>query len=209
MERHTVQQGECLHSIAYERGFFWQTLWNHAENASLRRRRRTEHTLMPGDEIFIPDSQTREESAQTDRRHRYRRRGVPAQLRIQLLANDQPRADLPYVLEVDGRLIRGTTDAEGWIRCPIPPNARHGKLRLGQDQQEEYELNLGHIDPVEEVTGIQGRLRNMGFLASPIDGELNERTRQAIRAFQAHYDLPVTGESDDATRQKLVEIHGS
>jgi peptidoglycan hydrolase-like protein with peptidoglycan-binding domain len=37
---------------------------------------------------------------------------------------------------------------------------------------------------------------------------LGESTRGAIRAFQKERNLNVTGELDDATRQKLKEMHG-
>jgi peptidoglycan hydrolase-like protein with peptidoglycan-binding domain len=38
---------------------------------------------------------------------------------------------------------------------------------------------------------------------------LRQETRQAIERFQSRQGLPVTGNADDATREKLVEINGS
>lgn len=207
MAEYTVRPGDCLHSIAFERGLYWETIWRHPQNAALRERRQEAHVVHPGDRIFIPERNRKEESRMTDQHHRFRRKGVPANLRLQLMDHDRPRADLPYVLEIDGDLRRGTTDGEGWIRCAIPPNARRGTLTLGEDQEERYELNLGHIDPVEEIAGVQERLNNLGFGCGRNDGQLGERTRTALRAFQAKHELPVSGEPDQATRDKLLRIY--
>ena len=33
---HTVQPGECIDSIAFQHGFFPDTLWDHGDNAALK-----------------------------------------------------------------------------------------------------------------------------------------------------------------------------
>ena len=53
--RHRVQPGECLVSISESYGFFWETLWSHPENETLRNRRRDPTVLLPGDEVFVPE----------------------------------------------------------------------------------------------------------------------------------------------------------
>ena len=32
---HTVEQNECVSSIADDNGLYWETIWNHSENAAL------------------------------------------------------------------------------------------------------------------------------------------------------------------------------
>jgi hypothetical protein len=57
-----VHQGDCLNSIADETGFFWETLWNHASNDSLKQQRRDPNVLEPGDVVHVPDKTPKQES---------------------------------------------------------------------------------------------------------------------------------------------------
>jgi N-acetylmuramoyl-L-alanine amidase len=74
--------------------------------------------------------------------------------------------------------------------------------------REELELGLGEIDPVEDISGVQARLNNLGFHCGEEDGEHDALLEQAIADFQARHDLEPTGELDDATRATLLEEHG-
>jgi len=79
---HKVLSGDCIHSIADAYGHFWETVWSHPDNSDLRRKRDTPAVLQPGDEVVVPDLRVESESAATDKKHRFRRRGVPVSLRI-------------------------------------------------------------------------------------------------------------------------------
>src|SRR5260370_22392801 len=79
---HVVQEGECLLSIAYQHGFLWETIWNLPANAQLRGTRKDPGQLLVGDRIMIPERETKEVSADTDKWHRFVKRGVPAKLRL-------------------------------------------------------------------------------------------------------------------------------
>ncbi|MEW6363378.1 MAG: peptidoglycan-binding protein [Acidobacteriota bacterium] len=207
MPYYKVRQGDCVSSIAEKRGFTWQTIWDHPDNASLKRKRKDPNVLLPGDQVFIPEKRVRQESGGTEQRHSFRKKGVPAKLRLRVLDDqDQPRANEPYTLEIDGKVVSGSTDSDGRIECPISPSAAHAKLLLGQ---EEFELALGNVDPIEELTGVQARLNNLGFDCGQVDGKLGSKTEAALRDFQAYYGLKETGEPDDSTRKKLVDIYGS
>ncbi len=68
-------------------------------------------------------------------------------------------------------------------------------------------LRIGVLDPVESVSGVQQRLRRLG-LACGHETTLGPGTREVLARFQTLHDLDVTGEPDDVTRRKLVELAG-
>lgn len=211
MPNYTVKQGDCIESIALKHGHLWQTLWDDSNNADLRNKRKEPNLLFPGDVVFIPEKRIKEESGQTEQRHRFMLKGVPSKLQMQLLdEEDEPRSNMEYIIEIDGTFYRGVTNADGWIRRPIMPDAKRGKLIIIEDgTQESYELNLGHMNPIDQDIGVQQRLNNLGFDCGATNGALNEETKDAIIEFQNKYRLPTTGKPDEATRQKLEKIHGS
>lgn len=204
---HTASSGESVTSIAESYGFFWQTVWDHDKNAELKQKRKTPNVIAPGDEVFIPPKQKKEESRATEAKHTFKRKGVPAMLRIQLLELDEPRANEPYILEIDGQLISGETDGDGIIEQPISPKARGGILKL-PNSGEEWPIRIGHLDPVDTPQGVQQRLNNLGFDAGDETGDLTaSATVEALKRFQAKHGLEATGELTSETTAKLEEIH--
>lgn len=208
-EDYMVEQGECLSSIAYEHGFFWRTLWNHPSNAELKTQRKNPNVLLKGDTVHIPDLTLKQESGATEQLHKFKLKGVPEKLRITLLdASKKPRANLDYIIVIDGDSRRGKTDSKGLLVESIPPNAQQGKLILGQKRAETIALNLGRLDPITELSGVKARMVNLGLYRGGIDANLDAATKKALSDFQVQQGLPVTGAPDDATRQKLLQLHG-
>lgn len=205
---YVVKQGDCMSKIAVETGFFWDTLWNLPENQELKSRRGDPNILLPGDKVFIPEIRKKSESGATDTSYRFVRKGVPSKLRLQIQKFGKVRAKDSYLLDIDGALSNGTLDEDGFLEVPIPGKAKKGRLIVGNDKQT-FEFDLGGIDPLEETSGIQGRLNNLGYGAGVPDGILGPATQLAIRRFQKDQRLPETGEPNDATLAKLQEVHGS
>lgn len=200
-----VQQGDSLSSIAFRFGMNWQALWNHPGNAGLKSTRKNPNVLYPGDIVCIPKKAPRTETCSTDARYRFVRKATPDKLKIRLLDDFEPRAHLPYTLVVDGNTTSGSTDGAGRIEEWISPGAK--EVRLILDSGEEYPFDLGHIDPIDTVTGLQGRLHNLRFL-DEITGEMDEATKSALRAFQKANGLRQTGEPDRDTQSKLIAWYG-
>src|SRR5438046_1679636 len=73
-EDYQVQRGDCINSIAFDGGFFWETLWHHASNASLKSKRKDPNVLMEGDFVHIPDIIFKEELVATEESHRFKRK---------------------------------------------------------------------------------------------------------------------------------------
>jgi hypothetical protein len=202
----TVSQGDSIPSLAKDYGFFPDTIWNHGANAGLRAKRKSMNQLFPGDEVFIPDLQKRIETRGTDATHKFKRKGVPARIKMQVLLLGEPRKNEPYVLVIDGKSYSGTLDGEGKFEQVIPPNAKGGQLLLNGGK-ESIPVNIGYLNPVSEVSGMQQRLNNLGFFCGNEDGDLDDKTKEAVSNFQQRNGLKVTGAPDAATQAKLQELH--
>jgi len=207
-KKYTVRQGDCISSIAFKYGLFPDTIWNDSKNNKLKQDRKDPNVLLPGDEVYIRDKEEKEESCSSEKKHRFKRKGVPERLRIQFMdEEDKPRSNESYTLEIDGDLSESKTDKDGKVEIWIPPNAKKGKITF-PDSGEEYELELGELDPVTEITGVQARLSNLGFYEGEVDGKMCEELEQAIRDFQENKGLETTGKLDESFRQKLEKVYG-
>ncbi len=206
-EKYIVNQGDCLSSIAAERGLFWQTIWNDPANSRLKSKRKDPNVLCPGDVVMLHDKRPKSAPAATDRRHRFCRKGVPEKLLLQIIEDGQPRANESYTLDIDGALIQGVTDAEGRVEEAIPPNAKKARLLLG-NEQTEYRLDLGHLDPIDLLSGVQARLNSLGYDCGVADGTPGPRTEAALKRFQQEHSLTESGTADQQTQQKLREVYG-
>jgi hypothetical protein len=207
---YVVAEGDCIESIAADAGFLWTTIWDHPQNADLKNARGTQNVLLPDDRVYIPEKKLKQIGRPTDQRHSFVRKGLPCKLRLCLKLLDEPRRNVPYVLNIDGTLHNGTTDDNGCIEVVIPPGAAGGQLTVGADSicQQVYTLDLGGMDPITETVGIQKRLWNLGFNCE-LTGEMDDATASAIARFQAKQELEPTGELDASTIDKLKSCHGS
>jgi hypothetical protein len=207
---YVVKKGDCISSIALATGHFWETIWNDPANTELRETRKNPNVLLPGDRITIPEMQPKTESGVTEARHRFVRLGSPEILQIRFEhAKDEPYTDEPYTIAIDDESRDGCTDADGFLREIIPPDAQVAIVRFDQFD-EEYNFGLGHLEPIDTIKGVQERLANLGFLRGGCHGKLDLRTTTAIRRYQeAHAMETRTGELDDATRQHILETHKS
>ena len=206
MPTYIAAQGDSIPSIAKDKGFFWKTIWNHGNNASLKSKRKNPNVLFPGDEVFIPELETKDFSKGTDAKHKFKRKGEPVKIILKLLKSDgKPRANIPYVLTVEGKDYKGNTDGDGIIKQFIPNNAKTGMLKLDNDPNQCFPVRIGALDPIDEITGIQQRLSNLGFDCDET-GQLDDATVRALSNFQAQNNIDVTGKPDDATKGKLADL---
>lgn len=205
----TVVPGDCLSSIAARFGFTWQILWDLAENAGLRAKRKDPNILFPGDVVFVPDNDIKHEPAATAQRHVFEVDVEPAFVKIRFTFLDVPRAGLRWTLD-EGPEREGATDGDGFMVARIDPRRTEVALTLHPEDApaERYVLQLGFLDPLETMSGIQQRLLNLGFDPGPIDGAIGDRTRAAVRRFQQRHKLTVDGDPGPQTRRVLAQVHG-
>ena len=90
--------------------------------------------------------------------------------------------------------MSGDLDARTLSRLSVDPASAGVEARDGPADAVALDAPLG-------VAAVQTALNDLGFEAGVADGLLGPRTREAIRAFQAANDLPVTGQpSPELTR---------
>jgi N-acetylmuramoyl-L-alanine amidase len=209
MSPYKVKQGDCLSSIAFSFGLAWRTIWNHEQNRDLRNLRKDPNVLLPGDLLFIPEKDPAAVGRATGARHRFRRKDIPAKLKLRLLADGKPRAGERYSLYITGLpVIHGAFDGDGCLEHPIPPDARWAELRLA-GKQNVIHLLLGKLDPISTVTGVQARLNALGYNAGEVDGDIDDTLAAALRSFQLDNQLDPSGKIDQPTRDKLTSLYGS
>lgn len=216
---HVVKPGDCLYRIAQQYGFAdWRTIYEHADNAEFRELRPNPNVIYPGDEIHIPAPAPKQLSLATSKQHKIKVERPKIMLRIELHdERDEPLADKEFSLAFGVTVYEGTTNGDGILEQKIKPGEERGQLTVyltGDRAAERYvwDISVGHLDPVEELSGVRQRLNNLGFYCEPggvgVEGEIDESLRMALLGFQRVAEIELTGEADDATRAKLVELHG-
>lgn len=211
---HTVRKGESIPSIAERYGFVdWNVIYDHGENGDLRALRPDPRVLAPGDRVFIPNKEQKYVQIATEQQHRFQ---LKRQMeRIELVMEDDEGntfGGLRFEVQVGREVVGGTTAADGRLIAEVPAVADQATLRLWLSDDEDdvmsWTLDIGHLDPVDTVMGVQARLRNLGFDLAET-GAMDEATEAAIAAFQERQGLDPTGTLDDALRDLLVQEHGS
>lgn len=210
MIEHEIQPGDCVTSLAHQYGLLWETIWDHPANAALRQKRPNPNVLQPGDILNVPEREIKELSKATEQRHKFVLKSNRAKLRLKLVDyKHRPLRNLAYRLTIDGVVQNGSSDGNGMLEHPIPPGAQAGEIRYTVDGKEVVRrLALGHVDPIDTLKGVRERLANLGHACPANDGPLDDQARDAIREFQKKHRLAVNGQPDDATRAKLLDVHG-
>jgi len=215
MPDYVLQQGDCLTSIAEQHGFRdWRHIYNDARNAEFRKKRPNPNVAFPGDRLFIPDFQEKEEKIASGRRHEFQLNAERVRLRVALRdSHNQPYVGKRFRLVADGKTVEGLTDSQGMVERPIRAGLAKAELTFWPEDPElppgpiVWTLQLGFLDPVDETQGAQARLNNLGYRCGRVDGDLGLKTEAALKHYQDEHGLQVTGELDTATRDSLCECH--
>lgn len=211
---HTVEEGDCVSSLASDFGLLRETIWNHPQNQALKNLRKDPNILLPGDLVFIPDVSPKELSVPSDEAHVFKTKCQREILRIVIEDEEgNPRAGAKYSLEFGNVVKKGTLGSDGLMSITISAKAKEASLTVGDAKDEhgiqEYRLFLGHLDPISDLRGVQQRLNNLGFDCGPVDGMMGPLTQAALARFQDYMNIEPTGELDDQTRSALQADHKS
>jgi Putative peptidoglycan binding domain len=226
-EWYEVKQGEWLTKIAIDHKFAnCDAIWNHPENSGLKKRR-SRNILYPGDLLFLPAKDQRQESCPTEKRQRFQVKRLWDTFQLQILDGfKRPVANTPYVLQIGAQKFTGNTNGDGHLHHEkIDPKyavtASLELTKLGIILSIALgDLNPAHKDTPDEqgpydngLSGVQMRLANLGFEPGNTDGVMDPDTVSAITKFQV-FEMKrsakeATGELDDDTRSALIARHKS
>lgn len=215
-QQHTVKQGEHLPAIAEQYGFTdFKKIWEDPANADLKSRRKNPNILFPGDQLTIPDKEIQEVNRSTGSRHRFQATLPVLKLRVVLEdIFEKPIANAKCRLRVGTEEMELETDGNGKFERTIPASADSAQLVLEESENSELviPLMIGHLDPIDEVSGQCARLNNLGYNAGPLPGNTESANKMqlqsAIEEFQCDHGLAVDGVCGPNTQAKLQQIHG-
>ena len=202
---HTVERGESLSLIGRRLRIPWKKIWEHAENAELRKKRGNPNILHPGDRLYIPDLKVHEVDCAPNRSHKFRTSGA-VWIRIAVVGLDhKPVSGVAYrFLFDDIKQPERKTNGKGIAEAELPSGVRDVQLRL---PWATLPVRVAELAPAHTIRGIQQRLQNLGFDPGSIDGIDGPDTARAISEFQVQEGIPVTGKPDQELIRRLRSVH--
>lgn len=214
MRTHVVVDGECLSSLAERYGFrSWRTIYEHADNSSLRAKRANPNLLAPGDVVAIPDREERAEDAATGQRHTFVTRRPACTIELRFLAHDgSVLARRPVRLVIDGGEEQLQTNGEGRVSVSIRRDAAEGVATV---DGHTFPFGLGMLRPVEPTaaeadapTEARSGAASQAQSGTPEStGRADATTAAAVRTYQTERKLSTTGTLDAATRAAILGEH--
>ncbi len=197
MPIHKVTQGECLISIAQKYGFNkWEDIYEHPNNEQFKQQRTNPHCIYPGDKVYIPEKSDNKLVSGKEYKFKIPKQKFYFSTTLTDMDNN-PLSSIKYKLEIrpQGKShkksisFEGQTDGSGKIEQEIPVMTEEGILTIwpfkdDQEQMETWVVKLGHLDPKDEIEGVQERLLNQGYASGPISHEFNKTVKSAANEFQ-------------------------
>lgn len=211
MPTYIIEQGDYLSKIAKAHGVRdWTDIYQHPNNAAFKEKYPNPNVIYPGEELFIPSAQG--QGYKTGEPHTivFAEPKLKLKLSVSWPYQNEKLTGKRYNLKVEGTVFNDSIPGSAIIEHDIPAAAETAQLTVWRDDNtpHTWTLNIGHLDPVDTVTGQQARLNNLGFPAGSEDGNYGSKTRQAVQQFQERYDLTVDGICGPKTQAKLEEVYG-
>ncbi len=216
-----VKPGDTLSSLAARHGFAdFRTVFDDPGNAALKSLRKNPHTLVPGDEVFIPDREDRQESAPTDTRTTFVAQIQGLFLRVKVLDFDNRKLDSDAVclLSTTGTPQELNPDGDGIVESPIRRDLEKAELRVAE-KELKFDLLIGQLQDINTLAGQRARLNNLGYFAGFMEDDV-EQFRWGAEEFNKDKKVqpmgvkktdvdPEAGLTRGAFLAKLEKEHGS
>ena len=216
-QQHTVAQGETLLRIARQYGYQTsKALYNHPSNAEFKALRPDPNLIYPGDKITIPPKKEKFIPLRTNSINSFVVQNEKEYFRLQVSYDDgDDVAGKRVVLNIGSQTIDTVLPSNGLIEVELNENdslTGQVDLYLKEDQSspsESFTAQVGHLDPIDTLSGVQARCNLLGFDCGTVDGINGSKTKAGVRDFQYEHDLEVDGIAGAKTKAKLQQVFGS
>jgi N-acetylmuramoyl-L-alanine amidase len=213
MKTHTVKKGNCFASISKQYGFHdANILYSDAANASLKSKRPNMHVLSPKDKVAIPEKMPKTVDLAAETSTTFKVKGIITEFKLVVEDFDgNALADKAYLLDIEGLKFEGKTDGTGLIEETINAQSVRGELTVYLDAEKKnsifWPLKIGCLMPINEISGIQSRLNNLGYFCANENGDEDESTKASVRAFKKKHDLADNDLIEQAVQDKLLALY--
>ena len=125
------------------------------------------------------------------------------------------RMTMAMILPVNVLCIDTVLQSDGLIEVELNNNdALTGNvdlyLKAGETTPTKgFAVQIGNLDPIDTLSGVQGRCNMLGFNCGKVDGVMGEKTRIGVKEFQYEHDLDIDGIPGPKTKAKLQQVFGS
>ncbi|MBH0035823.1 peptidoglycan-binding protein [Pseudoalteromonas sp. NZS71_1] len=216
-QQHTVAQGETLLRIAKQYGYQTsKALYNHPSNAEFKALRPDPNLIYPGDKITIPPKKEKFIPLRTNSINSFVVQNEKEYFRLQVSYDDgDDVAGKRVVLNIGNQTIDTILQSDGLIEVELNNNdALTGTVDLYLNEGDtsptkSFAVQIGNLDPIDTLSGVQGRCNMLGFDCGTVDGVMGKKTRIGVKEFQYEHDLDIDGIPGPKTKAKLQQVFGS
>jgi N-acetylmuramoyl-L-alanine amidase len=215
-QQHTVAQGETLLRIARQYGYKTSTaLYNHPSNAEFKALRPDPNLIFQGDIITIPAKKEKFMPLRASSINTFVVQNEKEYFRLQVSFEDgEDITGKRIVLNIGSQTIDTVLPSDGLIELELTSNdALTGSVDLylkegDSTPTKSFTVQVGTLDPVETLSGVQGRCNSLGFDCGTVDGVNGSKTIAGVKGFQQAQELQIDGIAGPATKSRLAHVYG-
>ncbi|MBB1482114.1 peptidoglycan-binding protein [Pseudoalteromonas sp. SG41-2] len=119
------------------------------------------------------------------------------------------------VLNIGNQTIDTVLQSDGLIEVELNNNdALTGNVDLylkagDTTPTKSFAVQIGNLDPIDTLSGVQGRCNLLGFDCGKVDGINGAKTKAGVKGFQFVHGLEVDAIAGEKTKAKLKQVYGS
>jgi len=124
-------------------------------------------------------------------------------------SGDAVMANTDYVLENGSYRVENKTDDQGNLVEKIPTNIKclNAVFKPKDNPEVSCRIDIGQLDPYDEVSGLQQRLNNLGYYSRALDDEYGPLSDEAVKDFQIDNGIDPKNGLDQQTINLINDLY--